>query len=67
MTGNIPLSYKGKTGFLKVCSLNREPDQERLSLKGGSSLVPLRQGRSYTAQLHQTGDKLGGNRVAIGE
>ena len=37
--------------FLKVQSLKREQDRERLSLKEGSSLLPLRQGRSLIAHI----------------
>ena len=38
-----------------------------LSLKGGSIFQSLRKGRSSTAQLHTTEEKLGSNRGAIGE
>ena len=40
--------------FLKIYALKRERDQEKPSLKERSSLQPLRQGRSLTAQLQQS-------------
>ena len=43
--------------FLMIHELKREHEQERLYLKEGSSLQPLRQGSSLTAQLHQPRDK----------
>ena len=39
--------------FLKIHSLNREQDQERLSLKEDSCLQPLRQEMSPTENIHQ--------------
>ena len=40
--------------FLNVCSLKREQEQERPSLKEGSSLQPLMQDIIFTVQLHQS-------------
>ena len=37
--------------FLKIHSHRREREQETISLKEGSSLQPLRQGRILTTQL----------------
>ena len=45
--------------LLKVHSLKKEHGQESLFLKEGSSLKPLREGISSTAQTQQTGDQLG--------
>ena len=53
--------------FLKVYSLKRERDQERLYLKEGSSVNPLRQEIISTENIQQTGDLLGGDRGMIGE
>ena len=53
--------------FLKDGSLKRERWQERMYLKEGSSLQPLRQGRSLTAQLQQNGERFGSDRGATGE
>ena len=39
--------------FLKIHALKKEWEQERLSLKEGSSFQPLRQGSSSTAQLQK--------------
>ena len=39
---------------LNIHALKRGRDQERLSFKEGSSLQPLRQGSSSTAQLQQS-------------
>ena len=39
--------------FLKINALNRERDQERISLKKGSSFQPLRQGSSSTEYIQQ--------------
>ena len=39
----------------QVHSLKTERHQERLYLKEGSSLQPLRQGRIVTAKIQQTG------------
>ena len=39
--------------FLNVRALKSKQEQERISLKGGSSLKPLRKGRSSTAQLQK--------------
>ena len=39
-----------------------ERDQEGISLKGGSSFQPLRQGRSSISYLHQTGERLESDR-----
>ena len=38
-----------------------------LSLKEGSSLQPMRQGRISTPQLQQTGMRLGRNKGVIGD
>ena len=46
------------SNILKVHSLNREQDQERISLKEGSSLHTLRQGRSLISHLHQNRERL---------
>ena len=43
--------------FLKIHALKREREQERLSLKEGSNLQPLRKGRSLTAQLQQSRER----------
>ena len=40
--------------FLKIHALRREREHESLSLKEGSSLQFLRQGRSFVAQLQQS-------------
>ena len=42
--------------FLKVHALKKEREQERISLKEVSSLKPLRQGISLTAQIQQSID-----------
>ena len=52
---------------LKVNSLKRGQDKERLSLKEGSSFHPLRQENNSTSQLQKTRDQLGSNWGAIGE
>ena len=39
--------------FLKIHALKREREQERLSLGEGSSLQPMRQGRSSTENINQ--------------
>ena len=39
---------------LKVHSLKKAREQESVSLKEGSSLHPMKQGRSLTSQLHHT-------------
>ena len=39
--------------------MKSERDQERPSLKEGSSFQPLRQGRSFTVQLKQTKERSG--------
>ena len=43
--------------FFNIHALKRGLEQERLSLKGGSSFQPLRQGRSYTAQIQQSRER----------
>ena len=43
--------------ILKVYALKRERDQEILSLKEGSSLHPLRQGRSSKAHIKQSSER----------
>ena len=40
--------------FLKVNSMKREREQERLYLKEGSHFQPLRQGIIFTSQLQKT-------------
>ena len=43
--------------FLKIHALKRKREQERLSMKDGSSFHPLRHGRISPAQLHQSRDR----------
>ena len=43
--------------FLKINALKRGRDQERLSFKEGSNFQPLRQGRSFTAQIQYSRDR----------
>ena len=51
-------STEDKTNIFKVHSMKRKWDYERISLHKGSSLKPLRQVKSLTAHLHQTGERL---------
>ena len=45
---------------LKIHALNREWEQERLSLKEGSSFQPLMQGRILTTQIQQSRERKNG-------
>ena len=46
----------------QVHSMNMERYQERLPLKEGSSLKPLKKGISLTSRLHHTRERLGSKR-----
>ena len=43
--------------FLKIHALKGEREQEMISLKEGSSLQPLRQGRISTAQIQKSRER----------
>ena len=46
--------------FFKINALKRGQDQERISLKEGTNLNPMRQGISLTAQIHHYIDRKAG-------
>ena len=56
----ISLIYIQREIFLMIHAMKREQEQERLYLKDGSSLQPLRQGISSIAQLYHSRERKNG-------